>query len=202
MKTYFNRNEKFTLATLYGMVDYLHTIKEDMKKRGKNTRWLSTAHSFLIKAIEQETKDAASDALLQLYKYSRGLYITCLETSKMKRERELKKENDEYVSIENERFLYLCSFAYETCMHCTNHDHENCLLKGIFLEFDIEPLNYKSDDCPYCHNDIKENAYYNVEEDSNGNLFRVQPGLVLKGFKRVRTSPLPRSDWNLPKISV
>ena len=205
IKTYFSKNEKLCLATLYGILDYLDIIIKQFEERGNKVKWLKMSKSFLDKATTTFVDSASDDALITLNKFVKGMYVTTVDKLEVQRLKKQKLESDEYVSIENDRFLYLCSFAYSACKECAKVNHTNCELKKVFLEYDIEPLKHVVDEtkCPYNHNDLKENAYMNVEECvATGQLFRVQPGFVLKGFKRIHSAPLPKSYWHLPKISL
>ena len=206
MAKYLSKAERGTLSIMYGTLDFLKELEAmyvSLKRPKTTIKWIRASMTFIKKAAGEMVIDVDDDNLIKLYKHAQNMQLVLRTKEATVRELGRLKEAESHVSIENDRFLTLCSFGYTSCKTCLQTDFKGFLLRDLFLEYDIEPIKEDTEDCCFRHTDIKENAYMNLEECvATKQLFRVQPGLVLKGFTRVSTAPLNKCDWHYPMIST
>lgn len=206
MKTYLNSDEKIQLGILLSFRKYLlETIKkyEESKKHKIMNKWLKTTQSFLTKAIDEMLAPVDAQNTEIALKAATKLKLVARTTDEALREIKQMRETDAVVSIPNEQFLFLCSFALTTCHTCLMTTFKECKLRDILMEYDIEPIHECTDQCQYQLKDIKDNACFHVvKNEHTGELLRIQPGINIKGLTRHRTAPITQEFWTLPKITA
>lgn len=201
MKRYLNKAEKNQLGVLIHFQAFLENFVSIQKQLNRPSRWYQTSLTFLIKATKEMLDQLDIKEVEVAFKQVKKLHLVLRTTEEALKDIDKMKEADELVPLNNDSFLTICSFALGTCHTCNTVAYSDCPLRDIFMEYDVEPIYEQCDGCQYNLNKLKENAYFNLYE-SNGVNYRVQPGLILKGFNLVMTAPLPEEYWNCLRILV
>ncbi len=204
MKRYLNSTEKNQAHAIGGLQAFMDDRIEEWEKLGRPKELLKAARmtkAWAHNTLKEFIKGLDADEVSLLVKNSKKLKVVVRTKDQALRELKEMQRLDSVVTIDREKFEDVCSFAIMECMKCTKTDFKNCALRSAMMENDIEPLNAYSNQCQYQYTEIKENAVFDVVElEATGQLFRVQPGIRIKGFKVVNEAPLPECYWHLPKI--
>lgn len=206
-KSYLNNQEKTELAIVACLQVFLDGAIDKWERLHRPKallKWARMTRAFTKKLMQEILRPLNEDERNIVIKQVAKLEIVTRTKEEAMIEVKKQMELDANEILPKDDFIALCSFAVTECMTCTKCDYQNCDLRRILMQYDIEAMDQYAEptQCQYQYKDIKENAVFNVYKDvTTGQLYRVQPGLSPYGMVLHTKAPLAREYWELPKIT-
>lgn len=155
MRNYMNAQEKQDYIMFCALLGYTQDVFEKWHKHGNMTkdeikRW-RTARTNLEKMSDSIMNRIDKSLSKNLMKLAKDTEIFCLprERALIKLRAERDKHQNELCEVKLSTLEDLAEKALGHCDPCKEKDHNKCMLKKLFLELNIAPIDTDTKGCGY-----------------------------------------------------
>lgn len=156
IQKYLNNKQRKDLVLVGIILDGVERVANEWNEHNNLTsnesRWLRTASTLMVKAVESIATRIDPAEAAKLLKEIKRTSIMCVPKTDVKwKQEKLRKEIDnEEVVVSKENLFNLAELALTGCVEDCGKDPETCYVRQVYFDLNIDPWDFEGkNDCPY-----------------------------------------------------